>query len=119
MKKYQKLVVWKQAMELALSVYKSTQRFPDEEKFGLISQMRRASVSIASNIAEGAGRGSDRDFVCFLIIARGSLNELETQVLLAIQLGFLQPQADLEDKIEHVFAMLSNLINKLQDRSVA
>ena len=119
MKKYQKLVVWKQAMELALSVYKCTQGFPDEEKFGLTSQMRRASVSVASNIAEGAGRGSDKDFVRFLTMARGSLNELETQVLLATQLGYLQPSAELEDQIEHIFAMLNNLIHKLQDRNFA
>ncbi|MDM3870846.1 four helix bundle protein [Porticoccus sp. W117] len=116
MKKYQKLVVWKQAMELAFDVYQMTKLFPDEEKFGLTSQMRRASVSIASNIAEGAGRGSDKDFVRFLTIARGSANELETQAMLAIRLGFLSPEVKFEERLDHVCAMLNSLINKLTVR---
>ena len=116
MKKYQKLVVWKQAMALAFEVYQVTKSFPDDEKFGLISQMRRASVSVASNIAEGAGRNSDKDFVRFLAMARGSLNELETQAILAVQFGFLSPSAEFEERIDHICAMLNNLINKLTVR---
>src|SRR5262249_40136600 len=80
---------WQKAMELAATIYRITDRFPSREQFGLTMQLRRAAVSIPSNIAEGEGRGSKADFVRFLNIAHGSLREAETQVLLATKLGFL------------------------------
>jgi four helix bundle protein len=86
---YQDLRVWQRAMKLAELVYHSTGSFPKAEIYGLTSQMRRAAVSIPSNIAEGKGHRSDKDFVRFLFHARGSVLELETQVLLAGRLQYL------------------------------
>jgi len=80
MRKYRNLVIWQRSVELATSVYKITSMFPSEEKYGLISQMRRCAVSIPSNIAEGAGRSSDKDYSRFLEMAYGSAYELETQI---------------------------------------
>lgn len=85
---YHTLDVWKASRTLAVSTYRATTEFPPEERFGLTSQMRRAAVSVMSNIAEGAGRGSDAEFRTFLHIARGSLYELESQCMLAQELGF-------------------------------
>ncbi len=85
---YRDLAAWKASQELAVVTYRVTDRFPSGERFGLTAQMRRAAVSIMSNIAEGAGRGTDAQFANFLRIARGSLYELETQGLLATRLGF-------------------------------
>ena len=88
-KSYRDLVAWQKAMGVADIVYTATEDMPRNEMFGLTMQMRRAAVSIASNIAEGQARYSKREFVHFLRNARGSLAELETQVLLAAQLGYL------------------------------
>jgi four helix bundle protein len=87
------LEAWQLAHALGLSVYRLTGKFPADERFGLVSQMRRCAVSIASNIAEGYGRGSRVDYVRFLKIARGSLFELDSQCQLAIDLGFLPREA--------------------------
>lgn len=83
---FQEMTVWQRAMELTVSVYGLTKTFPKEEIYGLTSQLRRASVSIASNIAEGRGRGTDGEFRQFLNIAQGSTYEVQTQLLLARQL---------------------------------
>ena len=83
---FQDLLVWQRAMELTVTVYSLTKMFPKEEIYGLTSQMRRASVSIASNIAEGRGRGTDGEFRQFLSIAQGSTYEVQTQLLAARQL---------------------------------
>lgn len=83
------LVVWQRAVQLSLDVYAATKCFPDAERFGLTNQLRRASVSIASNIAEGYGRGSTSDYVRFLRNARGSLYEIDTQLLIASRLEYL------------------------------
>jgi len=91
--KYEDLKVWQKAFELTLLVYKETQCFPRHEMYGLTNQMRRAAVSIPSNIAEGKGKTSDRDFAVFLYRARASLHELETQSLIAEQLGYWQGTA--------------------------
>lgn len=84
---YRDLRVWQQGMELAVQVYRATEHFPNYELYGLTGQIRRAAISIPSNIAEGKGRRTDRDFSNFLFHARGSLHELETQVLPAQHLG--------------------------------
>jgi four helix bundle protein len=85
---FKDLAVWQRAMELSVAVYKLTQSFPDSERFGLTNQLRRASVSVASNIAEGYGRSSKGEYLLFLGHARGSLYEVETQLDLAHRLGF-------------------------------
>ncbi len=87
---YTDLIAWQKSMALAVSVYRVTTVMPAEERFGLTSQMRRAAISIPSNIAEGQGRRSDGQFRHYLSIAHGSLRELETQLMLSEQLGFLE-----------------------------
>ncbi|MCX7044103.1 MAG: four helix bundle protein [Candidatus Sumerlaeota bacterium] len=93
---YRDLVAWQKAMDLALLVYQTTKAFPDEEKFGLTNQIRRASVSVPSNIAEGHARLYTADFRHHLSIARGSLAEVETQLQLAVRLSYLNRSKGLE-----------------------
>lgn len=88
-KGYRDLVAWQKAYALGLLIYKLTARFPDAERYGLTSQLRRGSVSVASNIAEGYGRGGRSDYVRFLKIARGLLYEIDTQVSFAVDLSFV------------------------------
>jgi four helix bundle protein len=110
-KRYQDLIAWQKAMELAKSVYQATQTFPGDERFGLTSQMRRAAVSVASNIAEGQGRLSKGEFKQFLGHARGSVFEVETQTMLATDLGFLaKPQSE---KVIELTSEVSRLLNGL------
>jgi four helix bundle protein len=85
---YRDLNVWQKAMELCEAIYRASKNCPKEEQFGLTSQMRRAAVSIPSNIAEGQGRGSDKEWTRYLNIAYGSLRELETQIMIAHRLGY-------------------------------
>ncbi len=87
-KAYRDLVVWQRAIEMTVAVYKSSSRFPKDEMYGLTSQVRRASVSVASNIAEGYGRGTRGEYKQFLNIARGSNYEVQTQLVIARELGF-------------------------------
>jgi four helix bundle protein len=91
-KSFQDLEIWQRAIDLAESVYRISESFPRDERFGMTSQMRRASVSVASNIAEGWGRGSRAEFVRFLAIARGSLYELITQLTIARRIGYISPE---------------------------
>lgn len=115
MRDYNRLAVWSRAHELALMTYQLTKNFPVNERFGMTSQMRRAAVSIPSNIAEGYGRGTDRDFARFLHMASGSNCELEYQFILAGDLGYIsdknieQPKAACKE----VRIMLAGLLNKL------
>ncbi len=91
---YADLKVWQRAMELVYRIYEVTKHFPKDELYGLVSQLRRAAVSIPSNIAEGKGRSTPRDLNVFLCHARGSLHEIETQLLIAHHLGYLRdPEA--------------------------
>ncbi len=113
-RKYQKLLVWQEAMDLVVGVYRITERLPASERFGLCQQLRRAAVSIPSNIAEGAGRHSDKDFIRFLNIANGSLLEVETQLLIALQLKYIEEINELQHSIDKIFAMLSSLKRKLK-----
>ena len=104
MHNYNNLQIWQQAMDLLEEIYKLTASFPIEEKFGLVSQMTRAAVSIPSNIAEGAGRNSDKDFAHFISIAIGSLYELNTQIVLSERLGYIdQSQSqELQKKLDNL-----------------
>jgi four helix bundle protein len=90
---YRDLTAWKKAYSLALAVYKSTACFPAEERYGLTYQLRKAAVSIPSNIAEGEGRKYNAEFCRFLAIALGSTKEVETQILLSIDLGYIKQNA--------------------------
>ena len=110
-KSYRDLEVWQKGMGLARQVYDATKTWPREEMYGLTSQVRRAAVSVPSNIAEGQGRSSTREFIHHLSIARGSLYELETQLLLAQQLGYLVP--DQAERLLHTADDISRMIRRL------
>lgn len=113
---YTDLIAWQKGMELVANIYDATDGFPSHEQFGLISQLRRAAVSVPSNIAEGKAHYSNRDFVRFLRHARGSLAEIETQVLIAQQRKYLKSETatKLAEKIDELGRILSGLINSLQ-----
>jgi len=100
-------------MELARTIYRKTKIFPVDERFGLVGQMRRSAVSVPSNIAEGACRGSRKDFIRFLMIARGSLGEIETQSYLAKDLGYLENNDDIISLTNRVFRLICGLISSL------
>jgi four helix bundle protein len=109
------LEVWKKSMDLVETIYKLTQTFPDAEKFGLTSQMRRAAISIPSNIAEGAARKGDKELMHFLYISIGSLSELETQYLIATRLGFVTNEDAFGQQLIEVKKLLigfKNYLNK-------
>lgn len=115
-KSFRDLDVWKLGMEIVVDVYKVTKSFPKEEVYGLISQMRRAVVSIASNIAEGFNRYHNKEYKQFLYIALGSCAELETQIEVSMSLGYIaQPERDkIIEKLDHEGRMLKNLIKCLK-----
>jgi four helix bundle protein len=116
---FRDLRVWQEAMRLVYEVYRETADFPKHEIYGLTQQMRRAAVSVPSNIAEGKGHRSDREFTHFLLHARGSLRELQTQILIARELEYLTEEGTrlLLDVAERVGRALSGLINSLSDRA--
>ena len=118
---YKNLVVWQKAMALVALIYQISANFPDDEKFGLISQIRRAAVSIPSNIAEGYGRENDKEFNQFLKIALGSISEVETQILIAEMLGFCnsETQEDISSKLNEIKNMVHALRNKIRDNCKA
>lgn len=115
MSEYQKLEVWQMAMVLAEEVYKHTRVFPKDEIYGLTGQIRRAAVSIPSNIAERASRAGAKEFLQFLHIARGSASELETQLLLAGKLGYLSAADELMATLTSVKRLINGLIRSLKD----
>ena len=112
---FRDLDVWKLGKDLVVDVYKATKGFPKEEIFGLVGQMRRAGVSIPSNIAEGFNRAHNKEYRQFLFIALGSCAELETQVELSCDLQYVSPKVrdNLIEKLDHETRMLRNLIKKL------
>lgn len=113
---YKDLIVWQKAINLVKSTYNLTLSFPEDEKFGLTSQIKRASVSIPSNIAEGWGRTSTKEFIKYLKISRGSLFELETQVIIAKELNYIIDCNEIEGLIEEISKMLNALIKKLESK---
>lgn len=117
--RFEKLDVWHRAVEFADLVYSQTRHFPNDERFGLTSQMRRASVSISSNIAEGTGRVSDKDFARFIEIAYGSVMEVVSQAEIAQRQGFLalEDRDALKQRAEELARMLSGLRSKLLSSS--
>jgi len=111
MNNFKELKIWKDSIDLAVDIYKMTKLFPDTEKFGLVSQMNRCSISISSNIAEGAGRNNKKEFRQFLGIALASACELESQLIVSQKLNFVTEHV-LKQQTEKL-VYLQNMINKL------
>ncbi len=114
MHRFKELEIWKKRVELTTNVYRATASFPKEEMYGLTLQIRRAAVSISSNIAEGASGNSDADFVRFLSISNGSCCELETQLIVAVNLGFLTEEV--ADTFYKELGSIQRMNFKLQER---
>jgi four helix bundle protein len=116
LKNYQDLIVWQKSYNLCLEIYKLTKNFPKEEMYTLTNQLRRSSISIPSNIAEGYGRKSTQDYMRFLYIAYGSSCELETQILLSGDLGYIKEgiTSSIKENIREVERMLKGLIKSLE-----
>ena len=110
-KSFKELIVWQKSYKLVLETYKITKQFPNSELYGIVQQMRRAAVSIPSNIAEGYGRRHNAEYKQFLSIAYGSLLELQTQHLLSVDLGYTEQNIDYGNLIDEVGAMLYCMIN--------
>jgi len=118
--RYKDLIVWQRARVLADEVYRASEVFPKKEVYGLTSQIRRAAVSVVSNIAEGQGRLTRGEFLQFLGHSRGSLLELETQLTIAADLNYFRPEkvASLEEKTSEVKRLLNGLIDSLRTKDV-
>ena len=115
---YKDLIVWQKSMELVSDVYSISKTFPVEEKFGIVSQLNRAAVSIPSNIAEGWGRETSKNYSQFLRISRGSLMELETLIIISKNLGFIEKEKQelISNRIEEVGKILQGLIKGIQQK---
>jgi four helix bundle protein len=111
LKSYKELIVWQKAYQLVLEIYKTTKSYPKSETFCLSQQMRKAAVSIPSNIAEGYGRKYKTEYHRFLSIAYGSLSELETQYLLSVDLGYTEQSKIIETLLKEVGGMLYRMIH--------
>ena len=115
---YRDLIVWQKSMDFVVAIYRETDAWPQQEKFGLVHQLRRSAVSIPSNIAEGQGRRSDREFVRFLRIAHGSLREAETQVTIGQRLGYgsIANEERLFERTGEIGRLLQGLIRSIAAR---
>ena len=119
MRPHEKLDVWKMSVEMVTKVYQFTKGFPADERFGLTSQIRRAAVSVPANIAEGAARQHNKEFLQFLFVAQGSTSELETEILIAKNLGYLDEvkYRELHEGINTIARMLVGLTNHIKTRN--
>ena len=119
MRPHQKLEAWSRAIDLVTDIYKSTEHFPKEERFGLTGQIRRAAVSIPANLAEGAGRRSQKEFAQFLSNSQGSASELETELIIANKLGYLDEAtfARLIDQLERIGRLITGLVRHINGGS--
>lgn len=119
MKDFNQLKVWEKAHTLVLKIYKTTKSFPEDEKFGLTSQLRRAAASIPTNISEGCGRNGDKELARFLSIAAGSASEVEYQLLLAYDLAYIKKEtySGYHSEINEIKRMLNSFIQKLNANS--
>ena len=118
-RKHHDLIAWQQAIALVKNVYTLSGRFPQSEVYGLTSQMRRAAVSVPANIAEGVGRSGIKDRVQFFVIARGSLTELDTYIVLAKELGYASDTSEIEGIVDRVFALIGGLIKTERKKGTA
>lgn len=118
MRPHQQLDVWKKGVDFVVKVYHETRALPSDEKFGLTSQIRRAAVSIPANIAEGAGRKSEKEFLNFLSIAQGSASELETELLIACRLNYIQKikYNEMLEDLNDIGRMITGLSNHLKKK---
>ncbi|MBI4744942.1 MAG: four helix bundle protein [Actinobacteria bacterium] len=116
---HKKLEIWRESIALATFVYQTTETFPKSESYGLTSQMRRASISVPSNIAEGAARSSSKEFLQFLNIAGGSLSELDTQIEIASNLKYLnnEQRQNFETRLESIAKKLAGLISHIRKKA--
>ena len=118
MKTHKDLLLWQKSIDFVTEIYITTQHFPKDEQYGIASQLRRAAVSIPSNIAEGAARNSDKEFIRFLSIARGSASEIETLLLISKNLEYLQEvYEEKQEKLTEINKMLNALISKIKQRT--
>ena len=117
MDKYKNLKVWVEAYNLSLLIYKTTQHFPKEEMFGVVSQLRRSIISVAANIAEGKGRFSQKELVRYLFIARGSLFETEYYIRISKDLGYLEEKdfREIQEKVNLVGKLINGLIRSIKE----
>ena len=115
-KSYKDLQVWRESMEFAVDVYRLTENFPHSDLYGLTRQIRRSSVSVPSNIAEGSGRKYTKEYVHFLHISKGSLLELETQLEISNRLGYTKNVEYFNERIKHIRVMLISLIHPLEKK---
>ena len=118
MRPHENLTLWKKAIEFVVAIYKVTEHFPKEEKFGLTSQLRRASVSIVANISEGAARQSSKEFRQFLSHSQGSASEVDTELVIAFRLNYMR-QVDfrrLTDDLDHIGRMITKLSKSVAPR---
>jgi four helix bundle protein len=114
-KPHKKLEAWKQSMDLVIEIYRTTENFPSQEIYGLTNQIRRAAISIPSNIAEGAARQTKKEFTNYLHMAQGSLSELDIQIELASRLGYFDQETFrmLDERLERIDKMITGLIHHL------
>ncbi len=110
---YKDLEIWKRSMSLVTDIYTLTKKFPDEEKYGLTSQLCRSGISVPSNIAEGSSRKSTKELIHFLYISNGSLSEIETQLMIAVNLGYTNNAITIFEEIKSIQLMIRSLIKKL------
>jgi four helix bundle protein len=118
MKTHKDLEVWKKAIEMVTTIYTLTRTFPKEELYGLTNQIRRSAVSVPSNIAEGSGRNSSKELLHFLCFATGSLSELETQIIIAHNLGYLNndQKQEIDIILSNLFKLLSGFTQSIQKK---
>ena len=119
MQSHKDLDVWKRSMKLVTNIYRLTRDFPQEEQYGLSSQIRRSAISIPSNIAEGAARNSTKEYKQFLYISLGSVSEIETQILIAEKLGFLKAGNSLLEDVSAIRKMLAGLISYVARKKIS
>ena len=115
-RRHHDLLAWQRSIELVAAAYAMTQAFPKHELYALASQIRRAAISVASNIAEGAARSGKKEFLHFLSMARGSLSELETQLIIAGKLKYLDSESEIFTRLDEAFGLIGGLMKSLRSQ---